>query len=223
VVCGTTSASVAILGGGGGAVQMHSVASRANTILTFAISVLAAFAGMNACSMVLFNAEPAVTLSRTSAAWERGYDKVDEAQITLDLEYDVRTVFNWNVKQIFMWVAAEYTTNGTESGLPNEVVLWDKIITRDSKFVDAERGILSEYHLREDRCVVEMKRSSGYYPDNCKRFIDLRDKSVQLRVSWSVMPITGYLWVYKGKSEPFRLPDTASRPHTPSRFARFGY
>ena len=47
--------------------------------------------------------------------------------MTFDLTADLRTVFNWNVKILFLFLTAEYesTTNAI-----NQVVIWDKIITR---------------------------------------------------------------------------------------------
>ena len=32
----------------------------------------------------------------------------DQAVLTLGIEADLRTVFNWNVKQLFVYVTAEY-------------------------------------------------------------------------------------------------------------------
>ncbi|CAF1671162.1 unnamed protein product, partial [Didymodactylos carnosus] len=36
-------------------------------------------------------------------------------------------LFDWNVKQLFLYLTAEYTT---ASNILNQVVLWDKIIRR---------------------------------------------------------------------------------------------
>ena len=52
-------------------------------------------------------------------------------------------VFNWSVKQLFLWVSVEYWDKecGEKLGLDapgchQEVVIWDKIITRDSPHTD---------------------------------------------------------------------------------------
>ena len=34
----------------------------------------------------------------------------DQAILTLGIDADLRTVFNWNVKQLFVYVTAEYET-----------------------------------------------------------------------------------------------------------------
>ena len=58
---------------------------------------------------------------------------VDRALLTLDLHTDLRSVFNWNVKQLFVYVTAEYET---DANVLNQVVVWDTIIN-DSPSVRA--------------------------------------------------------------------------------------
>ena len=42
----------------------------------------------------------------------------------------MRSVFNWNVKQLFVYVTAEYET---EANTLNQVVVWDQIISHPSQ------------------------------------------------------------------------------------------
>ena len=42
-----------------------------------------------------------------------------------DLDADLSPVFNWNVKQLFVYVTAEYKSKTNEL---NQVVIWDKIV-----------------------------------------------------------------------------------------------
>ena len=43
------------------------------------------------------------------------------------LQADLNPLFNWNVKQLFLYLTAEYETPNNKL---NQVVLWDKIILR---------------------------------------------------------------------------------------------
>lgn len=49
----------------------------------------------------------------------------DQAILSLGINADLRSVFNWNVKQIFVYITAEYET---EANVLNQVVVWDAII-----------------------------------------------------------------------------------------------
>ena len=51
----------------------------------------------------------------------------DQAVLTLGIDADLRTVFNWNVKQLFVYVTAEYET---EPNVLNQVVVWDLTLTQ---------------------------------------------------------------------------------------------
>lgn len=48
-----------------------------------------------------------------------------QAVITFDLDADLRSVFSWNTKQLFVYLQAEYET--PENGL-NQIALWDAIV-----------------------------------------------------------------------------------------------
>lgn len=47
--------------------------------------------------------------------------------MTFDLEADLRSVFSWNTKQLFVFLQAEYETE--ENGV-NQIVLWDNIVEK---------------------------------------------------------------------------------------------
>lgn len=49
----------------------------------------------------------------------------DQAILSLGINADLRSVFNWNVKQLFVYITAEYET---EANVLNQVVVWDSII-----------------------------------------------------------------------------------------------
>ena len=49
-----------------------------------------------------------------------------QAVLTLGIDADLRSVWNWNVKQLFVYVTAEYET---KPNVLNQVVVWDTIIS----------------------------------------------------------------------------------------------
>ncbi|KYN36742.1 Signal peptidase complex subunit 3 [Trachymyrmex septentrionalis] len=81
-------------------------------------------------------------------------------------------LFNWNVKQLFLYLTAEYQTENNEF---NQVVLWDKIV------------------LRGDNAVLDFKNMNTkyYFWDDGK---GLRgNKNVTLTLSWNIIPNAGLL------------------------------
>jgi hypothetical protein len=140
---------------------------------------------------------------------------------------DVSGVFNWSVKQLFLWVSVEYWDPecGTklakscegghcaelaDKGCHQEVVIWDKIITRDSPHTD--RMKITPESRRE--CPNPRTPYCHYYY-NLKedRQIEMRDKETTIKVAWSVMPTCGQIWEGSGELyKSFTLPDTASKP-----------
>jgi hypothetical protein len=80
-------------------------------------------------------------------------------------------VFNWNVKQLFVYVSASYSTqrNGT-----NEVVVWDKVVNSSSAAVLKYVNEFNKYPLVDRRQ-------------------ELRNAQITLSLSWDIMPITGLL------------------------------
>jgi len=97
----------------------------------------------------------------------------DLGVVHFSLKADLTDVFNWNCKQLFLYLMAEYET---EDNKLNQVVLWDKII---------KRGENAKLNLK--------KKSTKYY------FFDdgsnLRDTDVKLSLHWNVIPNAGYMWM----------------------------
>lgn len=59
--------------------------------------------------------------------------KEEYAHIRFSLNADFSSLFNWNTKQIFVYVSASWPSNSSEPAtLDNEAVIWDTIITNPS-------------------------------------------------------------------------------------------
>ena len=74
-------------------------------------------------------------------------EKNDLGFLTFDLQADLTPLFNWNVKQLFLYLSAEYTTPKNEV---NQVVLWDKIIQRGENAVLDYRSMNTKYYFWDD-------------------------------------------------------------------------
>lgn len=114
----------------------------------------------------------------------------EQAILRLSIEADLESVFNWNVKQLFVYITAEYET---EANKVNQVVVWDHIITsQDNAFINAS-SIVNKYSLTDQ----------GF---------GLRGNDVTLVMHWNTVPITGLLTTTSFRESPytFTLNDTYS-------------
>ena len=71
----------------------------------------------------------------------------DLGYLTFDLKVDLEPLFNWNVKQLFLYLSAEYST---PRNAVNQVVLWDKIIQRGENAVLDYRSMNTKYYFWDD-------------------------------------------------------------------------
>lgn len=60
-----------------------------------------------------------------------GQDRLQEyATVKFDFDADFTPLFNWNTKQVFVYLAANYPGSRYTT---NEVIVWDKVITSKKK------------------------------------------------------------------------------------------
>lgn len=104
--------------------------------------------------------------------------------MTLNISANLQSMFTWNTKQVFVFLAAEYAT--PKNSL-NQVSLWDGIIP-------------SKEHAK-----------FWIHTTNKYRFTDqgsnLRGKEFNLTLHWHVMPKTGKMFADKIVMTGFRLPE----------------
>jgi signal peptidase complex subunit 3 len=103
------------------------------------------------------------------------------------LEADLTPAFHWNIKQIFVYVVASYSTETTPV---NRIVLWDKIIEAGDDKIINEKNVFVKYALVDQSD-------------------QLRGKDVELQLMWDHMPITGLLYMGEQNKETvstFTLP-----------------
>ncbi|NXJ75997.1 SPCS3 peptidase, partial [Trogon melanurus] len=98
------------------------------------------------------------------------------------------SIFDWNVKQLFLYLSAEYST---KNNALNQVVLWDKIMLRGDNPRLFLKDMKSKYFFFDDGNGLKGNRN------------------ITLTLSWNVVPNAGILPLVTGSghvSVPF--PDT---------------
>ena len=106
-----------------------------------------------------------VILSRDKEIYYSGF-------LTFDLQADLTPLFNWNVKQLFLYLTAEYET---KNNVVNQVVLWDKIIQRGENAILDYRSMNTKYYFWDD--------GNGL----------LNHQNVTMTLSWNIIPNAGNL------------------------------
>ena len=90
---------------------MHSFWQRLNAIFFYTLYVLGFLAFAAAGTTYWHSAEPHVSVSLKKIMLRKimgaGHD---QAILSLQIDADLRSVFNWNVKQLFVYITAEYET-----------------------------------------------------------------------------------------------------------------
>jgi signal peptidase complex subunit 3 len=103
----------------------------------------------------------------------KSHGGVDRALLSFDIHADMRPAFHWNIKQLFVYVVASYSTPSKEI---NQIVVWDKIMEAiDVKKIIEEENVFVKYALVDQGD-------------------ELRNKDVTLQLMWDHMPITGLLF-----------------------------
>ncbi|CAK6976127.1 hypothetical protein L3Q82_019260%2C partial [Scomber scombrus] len=174
---------------------MNTVLSRANSLFAFSLSVMAALTF--GCFIttafkdrrVPVDIHVAKVMLKNVDDFTGPRERSDLGFITFDLSVDIlfntvfqtsnyySPIFDWNVKQLFLYLSAEYAT---KSNALNQVVLWDKIVLR---------GENTKLNLRD------MKSKYFFFDDGN----GLRaNKNITLTLSWNVVPNAGILPLVAG-------------------------
>ena len=167
---------------------MYSVWTRANALLFASLTALAVLCTLTSLSTYGHEAKPVVrSLALNKLQSLRQYrDNSDRATLSFDLDADLSSVFNWNVKQLFVYVVAAFPT---PSNSLNEVVIWDKIVR-----------------------TPEAARTLQFQNEGVEYFLadqhdELRGANVTLRLEWDVMPVCGRLFIHDQGRASFVMPD----------------
>ncbi|XKL64643.1 hypothetical protein PGB90_004729 [Kerria lacca] len=157
---------------------MHSFLSRANAVAAYALSVLACLTFLCFLSTLFidYRTEASINTIRTIVKSISNYNSDRKANdlghITVDLRADLSPLFNWNVKQLFVYLYAEYETS---SNSLNQVILWDKIIRRGENANLNFKNMNLKYYFWDDGNGLK------------------GNKNITLTLSWNIIPNAGCL------------------------------
>ncbi|KAJ5708926.1 Signal peptidase 22kDa subunit [Penicillium malachiteum] len=116
---------------------MHSSLNRLQAVFGFFTTVALVVAGVAALSTLLFPTDAttaSVQLKNVQVTKGRPHyystKRSEYAQIRFDLDADLSPLFNWNTKQLFVYVYATYSSSddATSSVRASEAIIWDSII-----------------------------------------------------------------------------------------------
>ncbi|KAL1956842.1 hypothetical protein VTO42DRAFT_6792 [Malbranchea cinnamomea] len=118
---------------------MHSALNRAQSVFGFFTTVAFVLGLLTALSVTLHPAEPVSSVALTNVQVVKGrphyYSSKREeyAQIKFDLDADLSSLFNWNTKQLFVYVLATYPSSSSPNAQTTgtnftESIIWDTII-----------------------------------------------------------------------------------------------
>lgn len=135
---------------------------------------------------------------RVNVAYINGLGEVEEAVINGDIDVDLTPLFDWNAKQLFVYLIAEYVTPAKPNSM-NQIVLWDKIIKRGEVARINQKKFSQEYRFLDDQ-----KALKG-------------NSNVTLFLQWNIIPNAGALANARGVgSQSIAMPDT----YTPLRSSK---
>ncbi|XDV15283.1 hypothetical protein PO909_015402 [Leuciscus waleckii] len=162
---------------------MNTVLSRANSLFAFSLSVMAALTF--GCFITTAFKDRSVPVDiHVSKVMIKNVDdftgpreRSDLGFVTFDLSANLRPIFDWNVKELFLYLTAEYSTR---SNALNQVVLWDKIVLRGDNTKLNLKEVKSKYFFFDD--------GNGLRAN----------KNITLTLSWNVVPNAGILPLVMG-------------------------
>ncbi|XP_065159196.1 signal peptidase complex subunit 3 [Atheta coriaria] len=171
---------------------MHSVLQRGNALFAYALSVLACLTFACFVSTVFLNYRTQADMKTVTVVvknvpdYSASREKNDLGFLTFDLHTDLTHLFNWNVKQLFLYLTAEYET---ASNKLNQVVLWDKIILRGENAVLDFKNANTKYYFWDDGNGLK------------------NNKNITLTLSWNIIPNAGFLPnIFSHGSHSFKFP-----------------
>jgi signal peptidase complex subunit 3 len=165
---------------------MHSFWARLNAVIFFGLYSLGVLASLCAFSTYLHDATPSVTTLRVNNLRSlKVHNGVDRAMLSFDINADLRSVFNWNTKQLFCFVVVEYKSKSNEL---NQVVVFDKIVQKKEDAHLKYKNVFNKYVLVD-------------------QYDELRGTDLKLKLVWDIMPLSGRLFMHSRLSRTnFQLP-----------------
>ncbi|KAL9320295.1 hypothetical protein ACSQ67_012134 [Phaseolus vulgaris] len=194
---------------------MHSFGYRANALLTFSITILALMCAMASVSDNFNTPTTSAQVQVLNINWfQKQPNGNDEVSMTLNISADLQSLFTWNTKQVFVFLAAEYETpkNSLNQDLNffGDAVASEFVYTIDFTLIAAAASLPSLISLWDGIIPTKEHAKFWIHTSNKYRFIDqgsnLRGKEYNLTMHWHVMPKTGKMSADKIVMPGYRLP-----------------
>ncbi|ODQ65201.1 signal peptidase 22 kDa subunit [Nadsonia fulvescens var. elongata DSM 6958] len=96
----------------------------------------------------------------------------ENCKLKVDFDGDLTPLFNWNTKQLFVYLTAEY--DGDRPDISNKVIFWDQIIT------DKKDAVLDYHNLASLYSVYDTTNS-------------FNQRNATIRLEWNIQPYVGWL------------------------------
>ncbi|KAJ8664361.1 hypothetical protein QAD02_006023 [Eretmocerus hayati] len=157
---------------------MHTFLTRGNAILAYTLSVSACLTFCCFLSTVFYSYKTPAQLDTVKILvqnvpdYSASREKNDLGFLTFNMHTDLNPLFNWNVKQLFVYLIAEYATAANSI---NQIILWDKIILRGDNAVLDLKNMNTKYYFWDDGNGLK------------------GNKNVSLYLQWNVVPNAGLL------------------------------
>ncbi|PHJ25055.1 signal peptidase [Cystoisospora suis] len=170
---------------------MDTYLNRLNSVVCTLLACLSLAAIGNYFSIYLLQSSPTGRVA-VSQVYEFGVNTAlqsEQAHLALDIEADLTSCFNWNTKQLFVYVVVRYETPKNKR---NEVIIWDSIISDpEDAFIELE-SVTSKYPLRD--------HGKG-----------LRNRNVTVSLEYVYHPIVGLMQSHPVASSTYTLPSSYFR------------
>ncbi|KAH3685983.1 hypothetical protein WICPIJ_003050 [Wickerhamomyces pijperi] len=193
---------------------MFSIYQRGQSVLNFAVTLVGFISAFIFITSLIqlqltdsFHKDSSISTISTASSvkFSKRFGSVggkakENNKIVFDLQSDLTDLFNWNTKQVFVYLTAEYPGKTPESS--NKVVYWDKIITSKE---DANLTLTNE---RAKYSVWDVEES-------------FKNRDATLKLEWNIQPYVGLLTY--GETEgigSFTFPDvTEEKPKSQKKKA----
>ncbi|KAL4771794.1 signal peptidase subunit-domain-containing protein [Aspergillus nidulans var. acristatus] len=207
---------------------MYSTLNRAQAVFGFFTTVALFVAGFAALSVLLFptdkiNTEVSLRDVKVIKGRPHYYStkKEEYAQMRFDLDADLSPLFNWNTKQVFVYVYATYSSSNkpSENSLTpqSQAIIWDTIIKAPESPYSFANLRERFFPTKSGKSASSRKRSSTNKKNDSNKqdavpgtlrlrnqkskyqISDITGKmaertNVTLSVGWNVQPWVGALW-----------------------------
>ncbi|PGH27127.1 hypothetical protein AJ80_01083 [Polytolypa hystricis UAMH7299] len=195
---------------------MHSALNRIQGVFGYFTTVAFVLGALTAFSVVLFPADPVASLELKNVQVIKGRPhyystkREEYAQIRFDLDADLSSLFNWNTKQLFVYVLASYPSSSPSSSpsstspasnTTTESIIWDTIIPAPVSPYSLE-SLMTRFFPSFSSSSSGIPKSSKSNKSNKKKpaapvgVLRLRDQ----KPKYQITDITGTLTLREGAS-----------------------